>query len=143
MKPRALLTTIPSDSHSWNLVFMEMFLAEHGFEVENLGICAPYELTYAAVRAEPRDLVVVSTVNGHGHLEGPALARHLTETTDPGRPRLVIGGKLGTEVAALERQAAELRAAGYDAVFYGPAALADFVEFLAREPAWSGAALLA
>jgi hypothetical protein len=34
-----ILATMPSDCHSWNLCYMELFLREKGFDVINLGIC--------------------------------------------------------------------------------------------------------
>lgn len=36
-----VLSTIPSDSHTWNLLFLQLLLEEHGCEVTNLGACVP------------------------------------------------------------------------------------------------------
>jgi methylaspartate mutase sigma subunit len=73
-QPTALLTTIESDSHSWNLVYMELLLKEQSFRVVNLGPCAPVPKTIAAIAEFGPDVVVVSTVNGHGYLQGKTLA---------------------------------------------------------------------
>lgn len=133
MKISALLTTIPSDSHGWNLVFMRMFLEELGVTVENLGTCVPFADVVARCGEGGWSLVVVSTVNGHGHLEGCDLARRLGTLAGRGRFRLVIGGKLGVDAAQSAAYEEELRRAGYDAVFQGPAALDDFKEYVAGE----------
>ena len=74
---------------------------------------------------------MVSTVNGHGHQEGCELARRLAGLPGRDRIKLVIGGKLGVDGRQDARYAEELRQAGYDAVFHGPAALDSFKEFLA------------
>lgn len=131
MKVSTLLTTIPSDSHGWNLVFMQMFMEELGIEVENLGTCVPFDEVVGRCREGSVGLVVVSTVNGHGHLEGCELAHRLAELPGRGRIKLVIGGKLGVDVSQDAWYAEELRQAGYDAVFHGPAALDSFKEYLA------------
>ena len=48
---RAVLTTIPSDSHSWNLIFIELLLREHGFE------CREGVIWYAGSRERAREYV--------------------------------------------------------------------------------------
>jgi methylaspartate mutase sigma subunit len=128
---KILLTTIPSDSHGWNLVFVQMYMQELGLEVENLGTCVPFDEVVSRCREGGPDLIVVSTVNGHGYLEGCELSRQLAELPDRGRIRLVIGGKLGVDAGQDETYAKSLRRAGYDAVFHGPAALDDFQQYLA------------
>jgi methylaspartate mutase sigma subunit len=131
LKISAVLTTIPSDSHCWNLVFMQMFMEENGIAVENLGICVPFDEVVARCRAGEPDLVVVSTVNGHGYLEGSELANRLAALPDRDRFGLVIGGKLGIDSSQDAAHAAALRQAGYDAVFHGHDALVDFKDYLA------------
>ena len=64
-KDKVLLTTIPSDSHGWNLVFMQMFLQERGWPVLNLGTCVPFDMVLERCGEEEIGLVVVSTINGH------------------------------------------------------------------------------
>ncbi len=133
MKSTVLLTTIPSDAHGWNLVFLQMFLEERGHRVHNLGTCVPLDLLVQRCAAEPVDLVVVSTVNGHGSLQGPEVARRLAQLEKRGRMKLVIGGKLGVDESQAHDHARELLRAGFDAVFFVPSALDDFVAFLERE----------
>ena len=60
-----ILTGTPSDSHMWNLIFMELFLQENGCHVLNLGPCVPSEQVYETLEKSSFDLVVVSSVNGH------------------------------------------------------------------------------
>jgi methylaspartate mutase sigma subunit len=134
MNRTAVLTTIPSDSHSWNLVFLQMFLEEQGFQVVNLGICAPLDLLVEAVDEHTPDLVVVSTVNGHGYIQGIEIAQKIAPLARHDRFKLVIGGKLGTDTSDLPQQAAKLVEAGFDDVFYGPQALSQFADLLAALP---------
>lgn len=133
MRGVSVLTTIPSDSHSWNLVFMQMFLEELGFDVVNLGICAPYEMVLSECRRVEPELLVVSTVNGHGYMEGAELARQIESLPNRAAMKVVIGGKLGTDERDLGSQATALDASGYDGVFYGHDALSLFSEFLNRQ----------
>ena len=119
--PVAVLSTIPSDSHTWNLVYLHLLLEEHGFRVVNLGACTPIDELVAAHLRHAPDLVVVSTVNGHGAVEGEELIRRLRrhDHTTP----VVIGGNLGVAGAADERHVPALRAAGYTGVFVGDRAV--------------------
>lgn len=132
IQEKVLLTTIPSDSHGWNLVFMEMFLQEKGWPVLNLGTCVPFDMAVERCGEDAINLVVVSTVNGHGWMEGVELANRIQTAFGEQRPWLVIGGKLGVSAAEEEARAEKLRQAGYDAVFYGPSALDEFTAFLDR-----------
>ena len=133
IRDKVLLTTIPSDSHGWNLVFMQMFLQERGWPVLNLGTCVPFDMVLDRCRGGEIGLVVVSTINGHGSMEGVELARRIHAELGEDRPLLVIGGKVGVSTAEEEAHALDLRRAGYDAVFHGPSALPEFVDFLDRE----------
>lgn len=129
---RCLLTTIASDSHMWNLVFMELFMQERGFEVLNLGCCVPQDEVAAGIASFRPDVVLVSTVNGHGVAQGRELIEHVGGALDNARPVFVIGGKLSVEDSGLEGAAASLIRAGYDAVFYGDHALNDFELYIQR-----------
>lgn len=106
---------------------MELFLQEQGFEVENLGVCVPYEtLAEACERSRP-DLVVVSTVNGHGSIECVEIARRLGQLEHRDSFRLVTGGKLVMDRKASEECAENLRAEGFDGVFREPNGLNDLL----------------
>lgn len=133
MSHSALLATVPSDAHSWPLVFMQMYLEEHGFRVTNLGPCAPFKLLEERCEALCPELVVISTVNGHGYLEGRELAERLATRTNRSQMLLVGGGMLGTDASQEAEYARGLREAGFDAVFCGPEALINFSNFLERE----------
>lgn len=133
MQKTVVLTTIPSDAHSWNLVFLQMFLVERGCRVVNLGTCVPFDEVEASCRAERPDLVVVATTNGHGCMEGAELARRLGGLEHRSHMKLVIGGKLGIDQEQDASCAVTLREAGYDGVFCGPAALDEFTALLEEE----------
>jgi methylaspartate mutase sigma subunit len=114
---KAILATIPSDSHSWNLVFMDLLLKEHGFETVNLGVCTPIaEISRSVVQCRP-DLIVISSVNGHAYLEGPRILEGLRTSGCRSTPPVVIGGKLGIKGKLNVGYAAGLLEAGFDRVF--------------------------
>jgi methylaspartate mutase sigma subunit len=125
-----LVTSLASDAHTWNLVYLQLVLEELGHRVVNLGACVPDSLLVGeCVRLRP-DLVLVSSVNGHGFHDGLRVIGALRErVTTPA----VIGGKLGTDgVDGARARAAQLVAAGYDAVFEDGAGVAAFRTFLGR-----------
>ena len=122
---KILLTGMPSDSHTWNLVFMELFLQERGHEVTNLGASVPIELVLEQIDASEPDLLLVSTVNGHGGIEGQRLAEAIQGSRHSSDLLLVIGGKLTTQLEDLQSKKKDLYAAGFTAVLTGANALQD------------------
>lgn len=126
-----LLATVESDSHMWNLVYLQLWLGERGLEVKNLGSCTPAQAVLDAVdQHRHAHLLVISSVNGHGYSQGLALIRALRQQ----HPHLhvVIGGKLTTSEAQTRAVREELLAAGYDAVFTEADALDAFQRHLDR-----------
>ncbi|HEX5121009.1 MAG TPA: cobalamin-dependent protein [Pseudonocardiaceae bacterium] len=138
VRPRqVLLTTIPSDAHMWNLVFLQLLLEEKGCNVVNLGQCTPIDLVRDTALAMRPDLIVVSTVNGHGHLDSVRLVTELRRHPELADVTVVIGGKLGISGADNVRYAGQLIDAGFDAVFEADtdaAATDRLVELVAPRP---------
>lgn len=112
-----LLSTVSSDSHTWNLAYLEMFCAERGHRVENLGACVPDEQLIERAMAGAPDLVVLSSVNGHGRIDGERLIRRLRAHPELAGLPVVIGGKLGVAGRLSADEVSALRAAGFTAVF--------------------------
>jgi methylaspartate mutase sigma subunit len=112
-----VLASIPSDSHMWNLVFLEMLLAEAGHVVINLGPCTPLELVVDTAIQNQADAVVISSVNGHAHLDAPAIAAAVRADSRCAGLTLIIGGKLGVRGEANIGHVPSLIAAGFDEVF--------------------------
>lgn len=127
---RAVIATVPSDSHMWNLVYIELVLRENGWDVNNLGACTPVELTVETCLAERPDMLVISTVNGHGHIGGHKLIRLLRKQPELDYLPVVIGGKLGTLGADNAVFVEPLVKAGYSAVFLEAQALDAFGRFI-------------
>lgn len=117
MVTRILLSTVSSDSHTWNLVYLRLLLEEHGYQVTCLGACVPDELLVETALRQRPDAIVVSSVNGHGAIDGARLARTLRARPDLASVPVVIGGKLGLLGTDVEAHARELLAAGFTAVF--------------------------
>ncbi|KOU19681.1 hypothetical protein ADK52_28025 [Streptomyces sp. WM6372] len=124
-----VVSGVSSDAHTWNLVFLQLMLEERGHEVVNLGACPPDDEVVEACLRERPDALVVSTVNGHGHMDGARLVRTLRAHPDLAELRAVIGGKLGVDGAA-DSHVDALVAAGYDAVFASEHGLEEFADFL-------------
>lgn len=125
-----VVSSVSSDAHMWNLVFLQLLLEERGGEVRNLGACVPDELIIEECRNERPDVLVISTVNGHGHLDGIRLIRKIRQDAELADLRVVIGGKLGVRGAENVAFVEELVTGGFDAVFESEAGLQDFQEFL-------------
>ncbi|MFB7497683.1 cobalamin B12-binding domain-containing protein [Streptomyces sp. NPDC056161] len=127
---RFVVTSVSSDAHMWNLVFLQLLLEERGGEVVNLGACVPDDVIIAECRSNRPDALVVSTVNGHGHLDGLRLIAQIRADPELADLRVVIGGKLGIRGSENARFGGELVAAGFDAAFEAEAGLAEFDAFL-------------
>jgi methylaspartate mutase sigma subunit len=124
-----VLTSVTSDAHTWNLVFLQLAIEELGHQVRNLGACVPDELLInECLRIRP-DLVVVSSVNGHGFHDGLRLIGKFRAHPELAGVRIVIGGKLGIDGPGKRRGHDQLRAAGFDAVFEDGTGLVAFRSF--------------
>ena len=111
-----LLSTVSSDAHTWNLLFLQLLLEEAGCTVVNLGPCVPPEETVASAERLAPDAIVISTVNGHGHRDGVLLGRRLRANPATVAIPVVIGGKIGVDGDS-SGFADELLDAGFNAVF--------------------------
>jgi methylaspartate mutase sigma subunit len=121
-----VVTSVSSDAHTWNLVFLQLALEELGHRVVNLGACVPEDLAVSeCLRVRP-DLVVVSTVNGHGLHDGIRLITQMRERAELAATPVVIGGKLGIAGPGGQVSRHRLRAAGFDAVFEEGTGIAAF-----------------
>lgn len=138
-----LLSGVSSDAHTWNLVYLQLLMEEMDCDVVNLGACVPDPLLVeTAVRKRP-DVIVLSTVNGHGYADGGRVIGALRAQPELRATPVVIGGKLGVAGPLTDAQVDELRAAGFDAVFgdtAGPEDLRRFIGELA--PTASGGELV-
>ncbi|MER5632073.1 methylaspartate mutase [Streptomyces nitrosporeus] len=128
---RVLVSSVSSDSHTWNLVFLQLLMEEMGHEVTNIGSCVPDDLLIEECRRVRPDLVVISSVNGHGALDGARAVRRLRSQPDLRDLRVVIGGKLGVRGPDAEPCGPELVEAGFDAVFEDTSSVTEFRSYLA------------
>ncbi len=127
-----LLTGVSSDSHTWNLVFMQLLLEHMGHRVTNLGACTPDEEVVQVCLLQRPDLLVVSTVNGHGNIDGERLIFRVRDEASLRDLPAVIGGKLGIRGSRNTAFAEGLLRAGFTAVFDADSSLAPFEEFVKR-----------
>ncbi len=124
-----VVTTVASDAHTWNLVFLQLVLEELGHRVVNLGACVPDELLVAQCLGTRPDLVVVSSVNGHGFHDGLRLIGRIRACPELADTRVVIGGKLGINGVGGRECRDQLRAAGFDAIFEEGTGILEFRSF--------------
>src|SRR5947209_5258184 len=129
---RILLSTVSSDSHTWNLVFLQMLLEEAGHEVINLGSCVPDDVLLDAARSYQPDVLVISSVNGHGNIDGSRVMRKLRSDPETSNIPAVIGGKLGIKGDGNSVYAQNLMDAGFGAVFTESSDTAGFDDYLVR-----------
>ncbi|MER6570189.1 cobalamin-dependent protein [Streptomyces sp. NPDC001093] len=130
-----VISSLASDSHTWNLVFLQLLIEECGYEVVNLGPCVPDELLVAECSARRPEMIVISSVNGHGHQDGMRVIERLRDCDPLAATPIVIGGKLGTDGGEGQDRTGELIAAGFDAVFEdGKEPIAAFRTFLDALP---------
>jgi methylaspartate mutase sigma subunit len=131
-----VVSGLSSDAHTWNLVFLQLLIEELGYRVVNLGPCVPDDVLLGECRRLAPAMVVLSSVNGHGHRDGLRVIEKLRGSEPLAATPIVIGGKLGISGRDNVRHVSALMAAGFDAVFTdGAAAIADFRQFLLAGPA--------
>lgn len=112
-----MVTSMASDAHTWNLVYLQLVLEELGHDVTNLGACVPDDLLVEQCLRRRPDLVVISSVNGHGSHDGHRVIQRLRAHPELAHTAIVIGGKLGISGDRDTDRAEPLLAAGFDAVF--------------------------
>lgn len=130
----AVISSVASDSHTWNLVYLQLALEELGYTVTNLGACVPDEmLVDECLRLDP-DLVVVSSVNGHGYIDGARLIARVRARPELAETPVVIGGMLGISGPDGRRGHDQLLAAGFSAVFGDGSRMPAFRAYLEQLP---------
>ncbi|MET7993308.1 methylaspartate mutase [Amycolatopsis sp. NPDC005232] len=130
--PRTVIvSSMASDSHTWNLVYLELLVGELGFDVVNLGACVPDELLESECLSRLPTLLVLSSVNGHGYQDGLRVIQRLRSFPELRALPVVIGGKLGVGGPLTEEETARLLLAGFDAVFDDQQNNASFRRFAA------------
>jgi methylaspartate mutase sigma subunit len=129
-----VVSSMASDSHTWNLVYLELLLGELGFDAVNLGACVPDELLVSECASRKPAMVVLSSVNGHGYQDGLRVVRRLRAVAALRATPMVIGGKLGVGGALSADETSQLLLAGFDAVFDDQANAAALRSFTAGLP---------
>ncbi|MGW1072819.1 cobalamin B12-binding domain-containing protein [Streptomyces sp. NPDC002537] len=125
-----------SDSHTWNLDYLQLLLEGWGHRVENLGPRVTGKEIVARCRYRAPDLIVLSSVDGHGESDGlRAISALHASRALAGTPVVIVGefGTHGAEDRARDegsRTARRLLAAGFAAVFLEPAGLEAFKDFV-------------
>jgi methylaspartate mutase sigma subunit len=122
---RVVLGSTPSDAHTWNLVYLQLVLEEYGLLVENLGACLPVDTLLEACLRNLPDLIVLSTISGHGADEAVPLIEAIRAHDELSHTTVVIGGMLTTDGSQDSGIAVELLRRGFDGVYTGEDAVTD------------------
>ncbi|MER5949922.1 cobalamin-dependent protein [Streptomyces sp. NPDC001904] len=137
--PHIIVGTVASDSHMWNLVYLDLALRELGCTTQVLPVCTQASHYLDAARTQAPDLVLVSTVNGHGVSDAVRLADNLRTAPELAAVAFAVGGKLTTSGHLPDDDLARLDDAGYtfieqaDETSDTPAELRRIVQEIARK----------
>ena len=127
---RAVVATARSDSHQPQAAYIELLLEEAGFVTHNEGVCVPDDELVRCCRDLNPDLVVMVSNNGHGTTDCENTPRALKEGGID--PTIVIGGRPTVRETDVPAAIEMFYERGFDGVFVGSNAVADFLEFLER-----------
>jgi methylmalonyl-CoA mutase cobalamin-binding subunit len=125
-----LVSTVASDAHTWNLVFLQLLIEEYGHDVRNLGACVTGDQLVSECLLHQPDVLVLSTVNGHGYADGIAAIRAVRAEPALAGMRAIIGGKLTTRGFLTAEQTRRLLDEGFDAVMADESAEREFRRLL-------------
>lgn len=128
---QVIVTGTSSDAHTWNLVFLQLLLEDLGHQVLNLGPCTPDAVVVDSCVTHRPDLLVVSSVNGHGYIDTRPLITALRAEPVTAVLPAVVGGKLGISPDGREESVRALVEAGFDAVFDEGVSVTPFESFVA------------
>jgi methylaspartate mutase sigma subunit len=137
-KPCAVLGSTPSDSHTWNLLFVQLLMEENGWSVTNLGACVPLSMLIDESLRRTADMIVISTVNGHGTQEARQAIEAIRAQPSLARVPVFLGGKISVSEDREREAVGELVAAGYDGVLVGDDAVPAFRTHLTQAATVSG-----
>ncbi len=130
MSKKILISSISSDSHTWNLVYMQLLIEELGHKAINIGNCITIDYLVKQAHYHRPDILVISTVNGHGHIEGVEIMNELKKHDVLRNLKTVIGGKLGTLGNNNESYVQKLLDVGFQRVFFGDKSVDDFISYV-------------
>ncbi len=114
-----VVATTPDDSHSWNMHGVELELIDRGLRVLNLGPCTPIRLVAETLRDFRPQLLVITTVNGHGAASMPELMAELAKFQLLKSTSVIVGGILTVDVATASEAEKSINALGCSGVFTG------------------------
>jgi methylaspartate mutase sigma subunit len=120
-----LLATTPSDSHTWNLIYLKMLLEEHNHQVNLLGPCTPVDDIISGVQLNNVDIVAISSINGHGFLEAQEIPQKMCRLPHP--PPIIIGGNLITNGRLSRKQKNHLIRIGFYEVYSEGDSTSEFI----------------
>lgn len=118
MRKKIVLGVIGADVHAVGNKILYYVFTEAGFEVTNLGVMVSQEEFIAAAVETAADVIVVSSLYGHGELDCRGM-RERCDESGLGGILLYVGGNIVVGKQPFEDVEKRFKAMGFDRVF-GP-----------------------
>jgi len=117
MQPKKIiLGVIGADVHAVGNKILDYAFTSAGFEVINLGVMVSQEEFIAAAIESAADIIVVSSLYGHGELDCRGLRQKCEEAGLSGIP-IIVGGNLVVGKQPFSEVESRFLAMGFDRVF--------------------------
>lgn len=130
-KDTILIAMTESDAHVVAIRLLQLFLEENGYQVINLGACAPLrEVVETAARTRPL-CIVLGTQNGHA-LEDVATLLPLKQEYAVSCP-VLMGGNVSVGAKKSRESLDKLKAAGVTEICASFEDLLDFIELMLEQ----------
>lgn len=115
-KKKIVLGVIGSDCHAVGNKILDYALTEAGFEVVNIGVLSPQEDFINAAKETNADVIVVSSLYGHGELDCKGMRDRCNEAGLDGI-LLYVGGNIVVGKQNWEDVHGRFKAMGFDRVY--------------------------
>ncbi|SFB20252.1 methylaspartate mutase subunit S [Clostridium frigidicarnis] len=115
-KKKLVLGVIGSDCHAVGNKILDYALSEAGFDVVNIGVLSPQEDFINAAKETSADVIIVSSLYGHGELDCQGMREKCDEAGLEGI-LLYVGGNIVVGKQNWENVHARFTSMGFDRIY--------------------------
>ena len=115
-KKKLVLGVIGSDCHAVGNKILDYALSEAGFDVVNIGVLSPQEDFINAAKETNADVIIVSSLYGHGELDCQGMREKCDEAGLEGI-LLYVGGNIVVGKQNWENVHARFTSMGFDRIY--------------------------
>lgn len=115
-KKKLVLGVIGSDCHAVGNKILDYALSEAGFDVINIGVLSPQEDFINAAKETSADVIIVSSLYGHGELDCQGMREKCDEAGLEGI-LLYVGGNIVVGKQNWENVHARFTSMGFDRIY--------------------------